>query len=216
MKEIKKEIWSQTKGYKLDKALEFLEVIPIVEQWTNKKILDFGCGSGRGTSVLSENGADVYGVDILKSNIINAKELCKKNNIKAKFKLVKEKDTIPYPDNFFDGIVCDGVLHHIKHAEEVVDEFKRVLKKNGVIYVMLYTENLFRMNLNNITNMIRNTPEKTWQRCFGEITDKCNYTTFYSIYEAILLFSSKGFNYLVSATYHDSQFRIFKFQKAVE
>ncbi len=212
MKEIKKDIWIQAASFLTGKALEFLCVLPITENWTGKNILDFGCGAGRGSALLAKNGAKVYGVDILKSNLDHAKELCKKNKVKAEFKLVKEKEDIPYPDNFFDGIVCDGVLHHIKHAGEVVDEFRRVLKPGGMIYVMLYTEDLFRLDLNNITNMIRNTPEKTWQRCFGEMTDMCNYTNFYSVYEGQVLFIPRGFAYIVSIPYHDFQFRIFKFK----
>jgi len=212
MKEIKKGIWAQAKDFPIKDALEFIQILPITENWTNKNILDFGCGAGRDAVVMAKNGAKVHGVDILQSNLDHAEKLCKSNKVKAEFKLVKEKDDIPYPDNFFDGIVCNGVLHHIKHAGEVVDEFRRVLKPKGMIYIMLYTEDLFRMHINTITNMIRNTPEKTWQRCLGEITDKCEYTTFYTIYDAWTLFLPKGFEYIKSGGYHDFQFRIFKFR----
>ena len=212
MKEIKKDIWIQATSFPLNKALEFLCVLPITENWTGKKILDFGCGAGRDSVFLAKSGADVYGVDIIQTNLDYAKKLCKVNKVKAKFKLIKEKDDIPYPTNFFDGIICNGVLHHIKHVEEIVDEFRRVLKPGGMVYVMLYTEDLFRLDLNNIINVIKNNPEKTWQRCFGEMTDKCNYTTFYSIYEAQVLFVPRSFTYLVSIPYHDFQFRIFKFR----
>ena len=212
MKQIEKGTWTQAKYFPIEDALEFAKVLPITENWTGQNILDFGCGAGRDAVVLAKQGANLYGVDILQSNLDHAEQLCKINEVKVEFKLVKEKDDIPYPDNFFDGIVCNGVVHHIKHAEEVVDEFYRVLKPNGMIYIMLYTEDLLKFHINTITNMIRNTPEKTWQRCLGEITDKCEYTTFYSVYEACNLFIPRGFQHVQSVGYHDYQFRIFKFK----
>ena len=212
MKKIEKGIWAQARSFPIKDALEYTHTMPIIENWTNKNVLDFGCGAGRDSMVLAKYGAKVCGIDIIQDNLDHAEKLCKKNGVKVEFKLVQEKDDIPYPDNFFDGIVCNGVLHHINHAEEIVNEFFRVLKPGGMIYIMLYTEDLFRIHMNTIINMIRNNPEKTWQRCFGELTDKCNYTTFYSIYEACNLFRTRGFEYNTSAIYHNYQFRIFKFR----
>jgi len=215
MKKIPKETWAQTIEYKLNKSLEFTNVLPL-DNLSGKKVLDFGCGSGRDTVSLAKNEVDAYGVDILKSNIQNAKKLSKNNKTKAHFKLVKENQDIPYKNNFFDCIICSGVLHHIKHANEVIDEFKRVLKPNGILYLMVYTEDLFKMNIDKIINMIKNTPEKTWQRCFGEITDKCEYSTFYTFYDAVVLFESKLFRHLISIPFHNFQFRIFKFKNIKE
>jgi len=210
VKKIKKEIWEQTASFEIEKALEFTEVIPITEDWKGKKILDFGCGSGRGSLKLANIKAIPYGLDILKSNIENSKKLLKHFKFKGHFKLINEKQNIPFTDNFFDGIVCDGVLHHIKHDDEVIEEFKRVLKPGGSIYLMLYTPTLFKIHLNTITNMIRNTPEKTWQRCFGELTDKCEYTTFYTYSDIMEQLMNKGFKSIKIAPFNHGQFMAVK------
>ncbi len=43
--------------------------------------------------------------------------------------------------NSVDVIKCDGVLHHIKNLDFVFKEFNRILKKNGIINIMVYNKN---------------------------------------------------------------------------
>jgi ubiquinone/menaquinone biosynthesis C-methylase UbiE len=210
--EITNETWKQTEKFPIEMALEWNKVLPITEDWKGKKILDFGSGSGRDALLFAKEGADVYCVDILQSNLNYAKELFKKNNLNGTFILIKENDILPFEDNFFDGINCNGVLHHIPHANEVVIEFSRVIKPKGISYIMLYTEDLFKFYINNIINEISNSPEKTWQRCFGEMTDKCKFTTFYTVWDACQLFVPRGFGIKNIKTYHHYQFRIFKLE----
>jgi SAM-dependent methyltransferase len=38
---------------------------------------------------------------------------------------------IPRPDGFFDTVICLAVLEHVENPEEIVPEFKRVLKSGG-------------------------------------------------------------------------------------
>ncbi|MCX6641399.1 MAG: class I SAM-dependent methyltransferase [bacterium] len=48
--------------------------------------------------------------------------------------LVSDAHDIPFPDNSFDGIICQSVLEHTKDSERVVAEAHRVLKPGGIIY----------------------------------------------------------------------------------
>lgn len=59
-----------------------------------------------------------------------------------------EKSSLPYPDHAFDGIVFTEVLEHIviKRPEDLLPEFKRVLKPGGI--VLFSTPNV--CNLSNI------------------------------------------------------------------
>ena len=43
---------------------------------------------------------------------------------------------LPYPDNFFDKLVCLGVIEHMDNQEEPLKELLRVLKPNGVAIIM--------------------------------------------------------------------------------
>ena len=44
-------------------------------------------------------------------------------------------DQIPVPEAHFDAIVCNAVLEHVRNPHEVLDEFYRVLKPGGYLYL---------------------------------------------------------------------------------
>jgi len=46
--------------------------------------------------------------------------------------------SLPFKDDFFDVIICIGVLNFTKKgANEAVQEFARVLKPNGLLFIIL-------------------------------------------------------------------------------
>ncbi len=203
-------IWIQAKCFPLDEALEWESVMKIEEDLKDKKVLDFGCGAGRDLLKLAMKGASIFGIDLIQDNLYAASTLLKSNGFTGYLKQLDENTRLPFEDNTFDFIFCNGVLHHIPDADFVVQEFYRVLNPEGIIYIMLYTEDLFRLHLNTIENMMKNMPDRTWQRCFGECTDKCRYSVYYSVHDAISLFIPHGFSLVQARNYHDFQFRIHK------
>lgn len=42
---------------------------------------------------------------------------------------------IPVEDDHFDAIICNAVLEHVRNPHEVLDEFYRVLKPGGYLYL---------------------------------------------------------------------------------
>jgi SAM-dependent methyltransferase len=42
---------------------------------------------------------------------------------------------IPVETGFFDAIICNAVLEHVENPEEVMDEFCRVCKPGGILYL---------------------------------------------------------------------------------
>lgn len=91
------------------------------------KSLDIGCGVGYACKMLKEKGFEVHGIDISESALIEAK----KNLPDGEFKLAKASGKIDYSDNFFDTVICLGVLEHITNPSDVVKEAFRVLKPGG-------------------------------------------------------------------------------------
>jgi len=49
--------------------------------------------------------------------------------------VVGDAHNIPFEDNSFDSIICNAVLEHVPNPQRVVDEFIRVLKPGGLVYV---------------------------------------------------------------------------------
>ncbi len=56
------------------------------------------------------------------------------------FRLDLDKEKISVEDNFFDIIVCLDVLEHTMYPEKVLEEFKRITKKNGFFIISLPNE----------------------------------------------------------------------------
>ncbi len=100
----------------------------------NSKIIDCGCGNGRNYIFLKKKGFDVIGTDISETVI----KKNKKNFSKYKNKfLVGDIRNLKFNDNYFDALVSDASLYYQSKKDifETVDEFYRILKKNGIIRI---------------------------------------------------------------------------------
>ncbi len=89
------------------------------------KILDFGCGS-KPYEHLFTNATEYIGVDY---EIEGRKE-----NL-SKIDFFYDGKNIPFADNSFDGIVCTEVLEHVFNIDELLNEFHRVLKTDGIALI---------------------------------------------------------------------------------
>ncbi|MBU2544898.1 methyltransferase domain-containing protein [Patescibacteria group bacterium] len=57
-----------------------------------------------------------------------------------------DKEKIPFPDNFFDCVVCADVLEHLDNIHSVFDELMRVSKK----YIIISLPNCYNLNFKEI------------------------------------------------------------------
>ncbi len=89
-----------------------------------KDILDVGCASGYFTVHFKDKAKNVYGVDVKKDLIDEAKNKYKEIN----FKLIKS-EKLPFKDNMFDVILLLDVLEHVNNDKLMINEIYRVLKK---------------------------------------------------------------------------------------
>ena len=49
--------------------------------------------------------------------------------------LIFDGTNIPYPDNYFEGVICTQVLEHVIDEKKIIQEIFRVLKPNGKIVI---------------------------------------------------------------------------------
>lgn len=96
------------------------------------KILDVGCGTGIIMQELMSYGK-IWGLDI------NDKALQYCHAKKAGDFLLKTdlEQELPFKESFFDAVLCLDVLEHIQNEELVLSEFFRILKKEGVLILMV-------------------------------------------------------------------------------
>lgn len=104
---------------------------------TRGTYLDFGCGTGRTSELLTEvipYGSNVYGIDANPEMIKIAKE--KDSNRHVKYILGNEQ--IPFGSETFDVITCANVLDEISSFSELFDLFTswhRVLRGEGHLLI---------------------------------------------------------------------------------
>lgn len=94
----------------------------------NKKVLDFGCGSGYGTKMLAESAESVTGVDISKEAIDFAGKNYPSSNLDFK--------TIPnISGEKFDVITSFQVIEHVPNDNKYIDDLKKLLNPGGYLLI---------------------------------------------------------------------------------
>ena len=128
-----KRLTSYKKFYSITrKSQEFVNDF-LLENCSGKKVLDYCCGDGGTTSFLAEYGAEAIGIDISSTSIQNAKkETINKRLDKRTSFFVMDAENLEFKDNYFDLIICSGVLHHLD-VKKAYPELMRVLKPGGKI-----------------------------------------------------------------------------------
>ncbi len=97
----------------------------------NSKILDIGGGTGLNTDLIVKYGHDVTLIDFSRNMLLEADKL--------KFKLILGDGTcLPIKNNIYDSILMINTLHHIDKnlQQKSIDESFRILKSDGVMYVI--------------------------------------------------------------------------------
>jgi len=110
----------------------------------DKKILDIGCGLGRITIPLLELGAVVSAIDNSQVMLDKTEERADHAGLTDKLKIIKSgADSICFEDNYFDVIVCLGLLEHLPDdiKECVVKEIIRLLKRESKAYLIINNKN---------------------------------------------------------------------------
>lgn len=122
------------------KILKYLE--RLIDMNPSKKIAVTGCGPVPETiRALAEEGYDVTGIEPVEEYVTNANQyLCGNGTVVKGW-----CESIPAESQEFDVIFCESVLEHVDSPEKSLNEFFRVLKPGGIVYIA--TENRHRFSI---------------------------------------------------------------------
>jgi len=118
---------------------------------SDSSILDLGCGAGEDAIFVSRASRKIIGVDLSFTAL--------KQFIEADFTgIMADVQSLPFPENLFDFIVCSGLLHHLVGQGDLrtyLKEFVRVTKPRG--YVLAIEPNVFNHSgfLMNVFNTLK-------------------------------------------------------------
>lgn len=102
-----------------------------IKNWQGLKILDVGCGGGFTCEFLAARNAQVFGIDQSQVCIEAAKKHAAFSQLNIDYQHSFSK-ALPYPNNFFDTVICVDVLEHVADLKQTVTEIYRVLKPGGL------------------------------------------------------------------------------------
>lgn len=110
-------------------------------QLHGRRFLDIGSGPGRhaGAALSFEQttviAADLNFDDLVKARA-NLQEREKNGYIRGKWLTLSADITcLPFPDHYFDVVICAEVLEHIHNQHAAVEQIIRVLKPSGLLVV---------------------------------------------------------------------------------
>lgn len=97
-----------------------------------KNVLDLGCGNGWLSIILAKRGASVDAIDISSEAIDSAKVMAKMNHVEGNVRFkVGSAYELDYPDDSFDFIIGQAILHHVRDKSKLATSLFRVLKNGG-------------------------------------------------------------------------------------
>jgi SAM-dependent methyltransferase len=108
---------------------------------SGKKVLELGCGPGWNIKNLAYHGAKVAACDITPTGAGLARTWLKKLGLNGAV-CVGDVEFAPFKSNYFDFVLCDGVLHHTPGIESGLAEFYRTMKPGGRGLLSVYYQNV--------------------------------------------------------------------------
>lgn len=130
---IHSEIYNKREQKRINSTLKRVNKIICNNQ---KRVLDFGAGTGNLTGKLLHMGYEVTAIDI-------STEMCEllKNKYKnylenKKLRVINSKiEDVSFNKEEFDLITCYSVLHHLPDYVDVIRKLTFFLKKGGIMYL---------------------------------------------------------------------------------
>lgn len=117
------------------------------------KCIDLGCGSGRYVVAMAELGArEAHGLDLSDRAIEDARARTSRLGIEGCHFQQGSMLELPYEDDSFDFVSCNGVIHHTTDPKKSLAELARITRPDGIAYIMIYGSGELWWDL---TDMIR-------------------------------------------------------------
>ena len=118
------------------KLVQFLELEP------GHGVLDVATGTGDVVfEMLKKHDVYVFGLDFA-FNMVNiaTEKATKMKHLKNVYFLQRDGESLPFPDHSFDRLTISFGFRNIGHYEKALKEFQRVLKPDGQLAILEFSE----------------------------------------------------------------------------
>ncbi|OGY17025.1 MAG: hypothetical protein A2784_04215 [Candidatus Chisholmbacteria bacterium RIFCSPHIGHO2_01_FULL_48_12] len=104
-----------------------------ISSFSNKTILDIGCGAGTISLYLANQGANIIGIDISRKAIDSCKKSAKALKLKDRTQFICNTiEQIKFRRKF-DLIICSEIIEHIPNDKAFLKRVYKLLKNNGLL-----------------------------------------------------------------------------------
>lgn len=108
---------------------QFARVAEALLPKPDMRLLDLGCGVGLFLAWLAQQvPGKYYGIDLSLNSLNNARKLNRALEL-----TVGDAESLPYKDESFDRISCNGAAHHLLDLRSALREMYRVLAPGGIL-----------------------------------------------------------------------------------
>lgn len=128
------ERWFYTPLGALVDAWEKEVLFPLLGTVAGDRVLEVGCGTGSYVLPLAQRGAEAVGLDRSAERLRVAQRKSRPTGL-ALLLVRGQAESLPFPDNAFDRVLCVTVLEFLPQPRLAVAEMWRVLKPSGVLVI---------------------------------------------------------------------------------
>jgi SAM-dependent methyltransferase len=121
-----------------DNRIAFYQRILQEGGWRGRCVLDYGCGDGKWTGYYVLTGAErAVGFDLGEMGIRRGWQRLISQGLAGRVRLLRMDATrLGFPDNAFELVIGNAVLHHVIKYPGIFEELHRVLKPGARAYFM--------------------------------------------------------------------------------
>ena len=142
--------WKEGRWYEVQAAFpEVVEFADHMKRAGSRDVLDLGCGAGRHSVYLANQGFNVVGSDISSTAIGKLVSRSKNGSLQNLLSVNADMISLPFEDEIFDALVSINVLHHNTAAGigKTVTEIFRVMKKGAIGFLTTLSEHDYKNGL---------------------------------------------------------------------
>ena len=128
-------------------------------------VLDYGSGDGFISRGIASHVGKIIAMDMSGSMLDELERKAKQQGIANILTVECEESEVPLRDGRVDMVCASMILHHIKYPEEIIQEFHRVLRPNGILFIadlLPHDDEEFRINMHDYHSGINPAELEHW------------------------------------------------------